>query len=284
MIVSFTTTPSRISNCSKVVDAIVDQTLRADLIILNVPLKSSKTGELYEVPEGLKAPNEKLFINIVEDDLGPVTKLVPTIKYLRDSGYPKNTRIVYCDDDILYPRPMLESFSKTEEDSVWAASAFRLLDSGVSGVRSHNSVAAIAEGYGGVCVTLGMFGDDFFDYIDKLISPSDALKYSDDLILSNYFAKRGIPVKVNAKSYSFDILYSTVADAKKVKLLSEDIDFDPKLAEELPLSYALSYGDRTALSMIYAPNTFKNLLFCMEILRNEDELFLYREYSGAKIV
>lgn len=277
MIVSFTTTPSRISNCQKVVDTIVDQTLRADLIILNVPLKSSRTGELYEVPEGLKAPNEKLFINIVEDDLGPVTKLVPTIKYLRDSGYPENTRIVYCDDDVLYPRPMLESFSKTEEDSVWAASAFRFLDSEVSEVRSHNSVAAVAEGYGGVCVTLGMFGDDFFDYVGKLINLSDALKYSDDIILSNYFAKRGIPIKVNAESYSFDVLFSTVEDAKKSKLIPEDIDYDPKLAEETPLSYALSRQDENALSCITTESfcgTHERYLACMEILQNEDELFL----------
>ena len=251
--------------------------MQADLIILNVPLKSSRTGELYEVPEGLKAPNEKLFINIVEDDLGPVTKLVPTIKYLRDSGYPENTRIVYCDDDVLYPRVMLESFSKTEEDSVWAASAFHFLDSEVSEVRSHNSVAAVAEGYGGVCVTLGMFGDDFFDYVDKLIDFSDALKYSDDIILSNYFAKRCISIKVNAESYCFDMLFSTVADAKRIKLIPEDIDFGPKFAESIPLSYALSHQDKNALSNIATESfrgTKERYLARMEILQNEDHLFL----------
>ena len=221
--------------------------------------------------------NGKLFVNVIQHDLGPITKLVPTIKYLRKSGYGEDTRIIYFDDDVLYPNSMVKAFSETEKDSVWATSAFNFVGSEVVGIRSHGSSAAIAEGYGGVCVTLGMFGDDFFDYVDKLISLSDTIKYSDDLILSNYFAKRGIPVKVNAESYNFDMLFSTVEDAKKNKLLPEGIDYDPEPAKQIPLACALSYEDRTALSMITTESfsgTHERYLFCMEILRNENELFL----------
>ena len=93
-VVTFTTSPKRIHKCKPMIDSILLQ--KPDLFLLQIPFIFSRTNETYTIPDFCK----DIKIITSDRDYGPGTKLIPTIKYLKENGYPPETRIVYCDDDI----------------------------------------------------------------------------------------------------------------------------------------------------------------------------------------
>jgi hypothetical protein len=204
MIVSFTTTPSRISKTIKTIQSILNQTFSPTEILLNVPRIFGRTGETYKIPKEIQNIVKVIWC---DDDYGPGTKIIPTIKYLKEREYPDKTQIVYIDDDIIYPSGMLKTMYEKERGIVYAASGFIFKDLEIYGIRDSNSNCDIVEGYGGVCVELGMFKEDFMDYISKCICIND-IKFSDDLYLSNYYSKYNYDKKIiSEKNYSFNSIW-----------------------------------------------------------------------------
>lgn len=195
-IVSFTTSPSRIHKCQPMLLSILNQSRKPDLIILNIPKIFNRTGEQYSVPKNV---SDYVYVNVIENDLGPGTKIIPTIKYLNDNNYDKNdTRIIYLDDDIKYMNKMIECYEKNihiNDNSTWTATGFDFINFQLNGKRNNNDSCIIAEGYGAVCVKLSIFDDDFIEYINKYIHDIDC-KLSDDVILSNYYHKKNIQIKI----------------------------------------------------------------------------------------
>ena len=193
-IVSFTTSPTRIYKCDTMVDSIVYQSVKPDLILLNIPDIFSRTGEKYTIPNKL---TNKITINRCGRDWGPATKIVPTVKYLNDNGYnPNDTRIIYLDDDIKYPKTMIECLKEVEdENTVWCGSGFDFVNLKILYQKKDNKLSSIAEGYCGVCVKLSTFKDDFNNYMNKYMSKKET-RLSDDIILSNYYHKVKIPIKI----------------------------------------------------------------------------------------
>ena len=211
-ILSFTTSPTRLFKCDKMIESILKQTILPDKIILNIPPLFERTKEPYIIPDTIKEMIDKqlIEINYCDRDWGPGTKIIPTIQYLHKYNYNNDTRIIYCDDDIYYPPHMIETFLTLNKDSVWAASGFQFINFRILGKRNHNDNISIVEGYGGVCVTLSMFNNDFIEYISDMVQYND-VKLSDDIMLSNYYWKQNIPMRVcNIKNkHSFnDIWYN----------------------------------------------------------------------------
>lgn len=192
-VVSFTTSPLRIHKCDKMIRSILFQTRKPDLVLLNIPDVFSRTGKKYNIPKKVR---DKVTINKCGRDWGPATKIVPTVRYLLENGYDKdNTRIIYLDDDINYPKSMIECLQTVEDDEcVWSAAGFNFLNLQIHGQRIHNNKTTIAEGYCGVCVKLSTFKDDFEEYMNKYMNNQDT-KLSDDVILSNYYHKVKVPIK-----------------------------------------------------------------------------------------
>tara|TARA_R110001632_G_scaffold11484_1_gene41344 strand:+ start:5874 stop:6656 length:783 start_codon:yes stop_codon:yes gene_type:complete len=198
-IISFTTSPTRIHKFETMVNSLLTQTVKPDLIILNIPKVFKRTSEEYTIPPGLE---DKVFINRIDKDYGPATKVIPTVQYLKDNNFnPAETRIVYLDDDVKYPPAMLEVFKEIPNDnSIYVSSGidFRCAPGScdnLTAVRRHNAVVATAEGYGGVCIRLDTFKDDFMEYINIYIDNMD-FYLSDDVVLSNYYISKGAAIKV----------------------------------------------------------------------------------------
>ena len=201
IVVSFTTSPIRIHKCLPMVRSICEQTVKPVLIILNIPHVFARTSETYNIPDDIA---NLVTINRCDYDYGPGTKLIPTIDYLRKNNYPEDTRILYCDDDIFYQSTMLETLSKLSPMEVWTGSGFNFINLAIIGERQHNNICTIAEGYMGVFVSLNMFKEDFMNYIQSCSQYPD-ITLSDDIMLSNYYAKHNITIRVCAipKKYSF---------------------------------------------------------------------------------
>lgn len=184
------------------IHSILDQTRKPDLFLLNIPEKFQRTGESYAVPKYIR---KALTVNRIPIDYGPATKIVPAVMYLTDpvrsSEYdPKYTRIIYLDDDIAYPKRMVETYDRMIaplDDSVWTSTGFDFVNMHLNGKRAHKDVATIAEGYGSVCVKLNTFGDDFIDYMTRYTAIDNQIcRLSDDIILSNYYHRRNVGIYI----------------------------------------------------------------------------------------
>lgn len=217
-VVSFTTSPSRISNIKPMVDSILNQTRRPDLFLLNIPKVFPKTGEKYIIPSFLEG---NVTINYIEEDLGPATKIIPTISYLKSNNINLDeTRIVYLDDDIRYMPGMIKTFLyySNNENNILCGSTIhcRSLQKNALPniwypIRNHLQIAHVAEGYGAVCLSPKIFKNDFWDYFDTIKNNKDKPFYreaffSDDVVLSNYYTKHNYKI-ITIAVKEFNILY-----------------------------------------------------------------------------
>ena len=200
IIVSFTTSPTRINKCGPMINSILDQTRKPDLFLLNIPETFARTGETYVIPKYIR---KSLTVNHIDTDYGPATKILPAVVYLRGQtgAYdPKHTRIIYLDDDIAYPKRMIETYEKmipANDDNVWTSTGFDFVNMALNGKRTHKDTATIAEGYGSVCVKLTTFGDDFVEYMTRYTAADNQIcRLSDDVILSNYYHRRNVGIHI----------------------------------------------------------------------------------------
>ena len=200
IVVSFTTSPTRINKCGPMINSILNQTRKADLFLLNIPEEFARTGETYVVPKYIR---KSLTVNRIAVDYGPATKIIPAVLYLRehpDIYDPEHTRIIYLDDDIAYPKKMIEAYEKMippSDNNVWTSTGFDFVNMNLSGKRGHKDTATIAEGYGSVCVKLNTFGDDFMEYMTIYTANDNQIcRLSDDVILSNYYHRRNIGINI----------------------------------------------------------------------------------------
>ena len=197
-VVSFTTSPKRIKECHRMVKSLIRQYRKPDLILLNIPKEFGRTGETYEIPPPLPSC---VTINQIDRDYGPITKVWPTILYLRSKSYDMSkTRIIYVDDDIYYPPRMVSTYAMLHRKyrripTIFSASGFNYENENISHVSSHCHNVDVVEGFGSVSVLGSMFGDDFAPYLQKVLENKDAYM-SDDIIISNYFKKENIPMKI----------------------------------------------------------------------------------------
>ena len=201
-IVSFTTSPTRMNKCGPMVHSILDQTRKPELFLLNIPEEFARTGESYIVPKYIR---KSLTVNKINIDYGPATKILPCVMYLRDGvrmkDYdPENTRIIYLDDDIAYPKRMIETYERmipSSDNNVWTSTGFDFVNMSLNGKRGHLDTATIAEGYGSVCVKLSTFGDDFNEYMTRYTAMNNPVcRLSDDIILSNYYHQRNVGIMI----------------------------------------------------------------------------------------
>jgi hypothetical protein len=199
-VVSFTTSPTRIQKCSQMIYSILEQSRKPDLFLLNIPEEFARTGETYIVPKYIQ---KSLMVNRTTTDYGPATKIVPTVAYLKDRAGiydPDHTRIIYLDDDIAYPKKMIETYEKMiapNDNNVWTSTGFDFVNMRLDGKRRHKDVATIAEGYGSVCVKLNTFGDDFMEYMTRYTAYDNQIcRLSDDVILSNYYHRCNVGINI----------------------------------------------------------------------------------------
>lgn len=101
LVVSFTTTPSRIELLGAMVSSVLGQTRRPDRFMLALPDRCERQGQEYVIPDWLETHVEVFRCG---RDLGPATKLIPA---LRDEDAP-DTAIVTLDDDMAYEKHTLE--------------------------------------------------------------------------------------------------------------------------------------------------------------------------------
>lgn len=100
---SLTTIPERMEKLEETLKSIRNQSLNPTYIILNIPQTTLK-GKIYDIAKISKmADKYNVFVNIIEKDLGPITKIIPTLEFVKPGN-----KIFIIDDDTVYDKNTLK--------------------------------------------------------------------------------------------------------------------------------------------------------------------------------
>ena len=162
----------------KTLKSIRGQTLVPKYIILNIP-KHTRKGRSYDMEKVSKlAEKYSVFINVVERDLGPITKIIPTLDFVKPGD-----KIFIIDDDTVYDKNTL----KRLYDSMLPAVGFY----GRKNLEWYENKTSIPmkmdflETYGGV-----LYDADILTGL----KPVDKCPSQDDIVIGKHLKDRGADV------------------------------------------------------------------------------------------
>lgn len=103
VVISLTTLPSRINSILPTLKSLNKQTYKVDDIYLTIPKKCKRLNTKYpSIPENIK---KLCTIVYIKNDYGPITKLWGGLYMEQDP----ETIIITVDDDIIYPKTLVEN-------------------------------------------------------------------------------------------------------------------------------------------------------------------------------
>lgn len=215
IIFSLTSLPSRLEHLVKNVRLIRDFIPNA-IIHLNLPKVVHRLNEKWDInslPDNIRNDdNIKIFLI---DDMGPISKLLPTLKRVTNP----NSVIITIDDDIGYSGDFLKKFANVAKDEnkkyvlipqlnthynikknhlMWIddkeTNNFMKPYINDNVIRINDEYITMVTGYTGVAYPRNIFTDNMLDKIEKL-SKYDNCKTSDDLVISYVLYKNKINLK-----------------------------------------------------------------------------------------
>ena len=183
--VTLTTLPTRLKSelhgdlgMKSCIESLLDQSyINKYQIHINIPSVHKHSGEKYILPDWLVdlglSNQSKLKIFHDMEDIGPATKLVPTVSRLTD---PENI-IIVVDDDLVYHRDMVAEQvenQKKYENSIVGYDGLRTVEPIFNDTRDYyftanytTSKVDILQHYKSVSYKRKYFEDDFFDFINE---------------------------------------------------------------------------------------------------------------------
>ena len=182
----------------------------------------------YEEPPFIKLLLDEypdLFVvNYIKYDWGVVTSIVQALQFIKSENascasdsppYTPETRLIYCEDNVVYPESMVEILNLVNEVdsdcSIWGSTGFTIANMNRVIQMSHGSQVEVIESYGGVITRVGTFLPDFMDYIKTIKEGNNlVLRDSADIVISNYFSKHKYIKKIvnlSDKKYSFQNIW-----------------------------------------------------------------------------
>lgn len=180
IIISLTTSPTRINKIEPVITSIMNQTVKPDKIIINIPYMFKRTNETYDSIPTFLTDNELIHINRCED-IGPLTKILPSIEFAKYM----DSVIISIDDDISYPENLIE---KLVNESMKYPHCV-IAGSGAAPYKKH--FTELLEGYCGALYKKHFLID--FPVNDIQNYPRSCY-LGDDLTISNFLSKKNIPI------------------------------------------------------------------------------------------
>lgn len=189
VVVSLTTVPDRASRIVPTLLSLLEQTRRADRIVLALPDSALRTGLPYPDPPRLPSGIDLLRCA----DSGPSTKLLPAL--LAEPG----ALVVAVDDDVIYPQTYLETLLAAHRRHPRAALGWRgwRIEPGVNPKHFRHVWASavtapvavdILLGWGGYLIPPGALDGAVHDYEGW----PDAVRWVDDVWVSGHLARRGV--------------------------------------------------------------------------------------------
>jgi len=192
IIVSMTTSPKRIYHLKDTIDSIMNQTVEVDYIHINLPKVFKRDNTKFTKIPNFLLENKKVILNVCED-IGPATKIVPTIK----SDFIVHSDIILSiDDDIYYPNNLVETYLYYHcmySDCVLTGTSLFYKDETKGKYKDSLVECELLEGFSCVLYKKKHLEDIPLDIFDKTKVP--IYHYlADDLVLSNYVLKKNYKI------------------------------------------------------------------------------------------
>lgn len=201
IVASLSCVPYRMSHIHLVIKNLLNQTHPLNAIYLHMPYRSRK-GEIYSIPQSLfdLEDNTNFRINRIDEDLGPISKLIPVLDLETDP----NTLIITFDDDILVGPNVVKILADKSVEYPNACLGFagccmgnfpfyyQLIKSG----NSDTSVDWIQGVHGGVYPRKFFDKKELLDFPSSLELPKnihELLLVHDDHWISCYLEQKNIP-------------------------------------------------------------------------------------------
>jgi hypothetical protein len=187
VVFSMTTTPPRLPFLKETLKDLMLSSINPDHIYLNIPYKNKRLKSTYVLSdEIIEFVSEHDYITINRcEDVGPATKLLPTLKKEQDP----ETIIITADDDIFYPETYHEELLHEILSSTKTAFAYRGIifdknnDSPIYVTKTKE--CDVLEGFTGVVYKRKFFTDDIFDICKECY-------FTDDIWISAHLATNNI--------------------------------------------------------------------------------------------
>lgn len=194
IIVSLTTLPSRINKIYKVIESILNNTIKPDIIYINIPKFSKRENKKYIIPDNIKNI-KNVIINIIDEDYGPITKLYPTL--LKENDPESN--IICIDDDKEYDKNLIKHLllcSQQYNDKCICITGWNYINLGFVSIpfithlfKNIVNKVDILQCYNGVLYKRKFFQDDFKYYLNL-----DKCFTVDDILISKYLKNKNIQI------------------------------------------------------------------------------------------
>lgn len=226
IIVTLTTSPSRILLLEPVIQSILNQDYQIEGIEINVPLKYKNRDE-YTIPDFLNK-YDKVKVFRIQSDLGPATKIIPTLMRYIDNP---DTFIVSVDDDHKYPKQIVSTLIKGlvlyGDKNIYTIGGINMFVGAKETLTGYNVYKTgkvdVLEGVFGVLYNPRLFTRELSEYINRVIQCKECLT-SDDITISNYCHMKDISIiRLNFKSFNKWTLYKKIIFNKlEIKLAGQD--------------------------------------------------------------
>jgi hypothetical protein len=198
LVVSLTTSPTRIGQIKPMLDSVMAQTYKPDRIILNLPKVFGRTGDMFALPLPDFITNNPLIQVNFCDDIGPATKIISSLPLVSNP----NTYIISVDDDTYYPPYLFGLYMKYTRlfpDCIITGSTFientdRLERRWFRNIvnqkipRFTGKLADLLEGFSGVLYRRDYFSQELLSDFYKHLNVKSC-RLGDDFYLSNLFKK-----------------------------------------------------------------------------------------------
>jgi len=190
--ISMTSTPPRFKYLLEAVKKLKQQSKPFEKIILNIPKEYKRFPGEYQLPEEI-TNDEKVYVNYIDVDLGPITKILP----VKDLDFIHDMDLIFTvDDDIEYARNLLHRFVREfeKEEREYAITGRGLLIKGKKAFRDGEMFSKFLQGYSG-CLYRKVYFKNFSEEHLNLILNKRECFVSDDIVISNWLEKQNTKIK-----------------------------------------------------------------------------------------
>lgn len=205
IVVSFTTSPSRLYRVEPVIKSILCQDYSVSSIEINLPDKY-KNKEDYTIPDFLIPNSEGILkysnVRVVRTgrDIGPSSKVIPTLLRYKDDP---DVFVISIDDDHVYPNNVISTLVKGLHlygpNKVYGIGGLDIYLAPKMGITMYGfektAKVSTIEGVFGVLYNPRLFSDeiDLNKYYDTIMNCSECIT-SDDITISNYISMKNIDI------------------------------------------------------------------------------------------
>jgi len=196
IVCSMTTIPPRYDIIQKTLDSLQRQTISPDVIYINVAPETMKSHP-QDIPrlEGIAKKYPNVRVNVIEKDLGPITKIVPIEKFVSTGDF-----VILVDDDVVYQPTMIEGLVNSGLPVAGYAGRTKDLTFIAGDSLQKNARVDFLEAYAGVMYDGGII-QGLGDHNDSL---GQTCITQDDIKIGQFLANKGtklfvVPTKDFAK-------------------------------------------------------------------------------------